>query len=118
MLEPSEMDSPVQEDFSVQFSIKLVVVAEVPDMQGKKGKPKTTKETKNKMFLLMINKCTSSYEKSIQAIVDNITLCSGGTNSIREMLDKEHANTPVQWGNELSTPTATGQLYILIPLLC
>jgi hypothetical protein len=70
MSEPSEMDSPVQEDFSVQFSVKLVVVAEVPDMRGKKGKPKTTKETKNKTFSLMINKCTSSYEKLLQAIVD------------------------------------------------
>jgi hypothetical protein len=73
MSEPSETDSPEQEDFSVQFSVKLVIVAEVPDMRSKKGRPKTsktTKETKNKTFSLTINKCTSSYEKLLQAIVD------------------------------------------------
>ena len=70
MSEASETDSPEHEDFSVQFSVKLVVIASVPDMRSKKGRCKTTKETKNKTFSFMINKCTSSYENLLQAIVD------------------------------------------------
>jgi hypothetical protein len=47
MSEPSETDSPEQEDFSVQFSVKLVIVAEVPDMWSKKGRPKQAKDSTN-----------------------------------------------------------------------
>ena len=73
MVEPSEPDfeSPEQDDFiSVQFSVKLIFVVEVPDTRNKKGRPKASKETKNKTFTLSINKSTSSYEKLLQAIVD------------------------------------------------
>ena len=73
MLEPSEPDSesPEQDDFiSFQFSVKFIVIVEVPDTWIKKGRPKTTKEMKNKTFTMSINKSTSSYENLLQAIVN------------------------------------------------
>ena len=73
MLEPSKSNSksPEQDDFiSVQFSVKLIVIVEVPDTRIKKERPKMTKETKNKTFTLSINKSTSSYENLLQAILD------------------------------------------------
>lgn len=71
MSEASDPGSPGPESLStIQFSVKLVLVVGVPGSQNKKGKLKTTKETRTKVFSLPIDHTISSYEKLLQTIVD------------------------------------------------
>lgn len=72
MSEASDTGSPRPESLAttIQFSVKLALVVEVPGSQNKKGKLKTTKETRTKVFSLPIDNSLSSYERLLQTIID------------------------------------------------
>jgi hypothetical protein len=62
--------SPEPELLSIHFSVKLILVVEVPGSQNRKGKLKTMKEMRTKVFSLPVDNSTSSYEKLLQTIID------------------------------------------------
>ncbi|KAH9027890.1 hypothetical protein EDB85DRAFT_1892787 [Lactarius pseudohatsudake] len=66
----SEAPDPDPESLSIHFSVKLVLIVEVPGSKNEKGKSKTTKETRTKVFTLPIDNSTSSYERLLQTIID------------------------------------------------
>ncbi|KAH9012222.1 hypothetical protein EDB83DRAFT_2233740 [Lactarius deliciosus] len=68
--EAPDTGTPDPESLSIHFSVKLVLIVEVPGSKNKKGKPKTTKETRMKVFTLPIDNSTSSYERLLQTIID------------------------------------------------
>ncbi|KAH8980224.1 hypothetical protein EDB86DRAFT_2813883, partial [Lactarius hatsudake] len=70
IMSDSEAPDPDPKSLSIHFSVKLVLVVEVPGSKNKKGKLKTTKETRTKVFTLPIDNSTSSYERLLQTIID------------------------------------------------
>jgi hypothetical protein len=74
IMSDAEDASPKPESLftTIQFSVKLllVVMVEVPGSQNRKGKLKTTKEMRTKVFSLPIDNSLSSYEKLLQTIID------------------------------------------------
>lgn len=62
--------TPEPEPLSIQFSVKLVLVVDIPGSQNKRGKLKTAKETRTKVFSLPIDNSISSYEKLLQTIIE------------------------------------------------
>ena len=70
MSDASDTGTPEPESLSIQFSVKLILIVEVPGSQNRKGKLKTAKEMRTKVFSLPIDNSTSSYEKLLQTIID------------------------------------------------
>jgi hypothetical protein len=70
MSEASDTGTPGPESLPVHFSVKLVLVVGVPGSQNRKGKLKTVKETRTKVFSLPIDNSVSSYERLLQTIID------------------------------------------------
>lgn len=65
---PGPDSSP--KSLSIHFSVKLVLIVEVPGTQNRMGKPKTIKETRIKIFSLLIDNTISSYERLLQTIIN------------------------------------------------
>lgn len=70
MSEALDPGTPEPGSLFIQFSVKLILVVDIPGSQNRKGKLKTAKEARMKVFSLPINNSVSSYEELLQTIID------------------------------------------------